>query len=280
MGVTIFESFVNLQTVTTDISATVNATDGYTATFATDIEQTQGLGFEYVRGDDVLSFPEDTESELELELAIIQIEDETYINTDETGCEFRVGVPEGWRIFADGAAVLEGATLSAPQVDDIQNSIDIATVATAAQILLQPDLVTGLDVLETEEIGDEEARRYLITFDSEAALNAQDIEFETILSDLEAAAGVTLSNPTRTVAATYTLEVLVGATSGLVFEQIATLQLDVIFTGVSGSSAAYDLTRTNTITLSGYGVEADLVAPALGVTEETCVQDTTIDRGD
>lgn len=280
MDVIIFESFVNLQTISTEINAGVNAAAEFSAEIATEIEQEQGLGFEYVRDGEVLSIPDDTESELELNFSLLETGGETYLNSDATGCEFRVGVPEGWRVFeGEGVPVLEDTMLAAPRVEDVRRSITITEIAATTTELLQPDVVSALDVLETEEVNDELARRYLVTLDGDTALAAMGLSFDDILAELETAAGAALAEPSRTVTISYTLEILVGADSGLVYEQISTLQLDVLFMGAGDDSAAYDLMRTNTITLAAYGETTDISVPELGVPDpdETCVQDTTID---
>jgi hypothetical protein len=280
MDVTIFESVVSLQTIITEIEATVNEAAIYTATVATELEQQQGLGFEYVRDGEVLSTPEDTESELELNFSLITTDGTTYINSDATGCEYRVGVPEGWRVVeGDGVPVLEETTLSGASIREVEGAVSLDNIASTVTELLQPEIVIGLDVLGTEEINDELARRYLVTLDGPAALETLGITFEDIIAELETAAGAALSAPESSEQITYTLEILIGDVSDRIYEQTSTLQLEVQFTAPGNASAAYNLTRTNTITLSAFGEMADVEVPELGVPnpDDTCVQDTTID---
>ena len=272
MDVDIFDSYVSTQTTTTETSASFNDAETYLLTISSELEQQQGIGVEYVRDGTILEQPEDVEDQLEFKYAAIAIDGATFINTDETGCEFRVDVPEGWRVLAAETPVLEDVTFDENALDDVVNGVSLSTIAASATQLLDASLITGIELQETVELDNELANRYLITFDGTAALDELGVDVEMLLTDLEAAAGATLTSPTTTLDVQYALNVLMGASTGLVYEQTTTLTLQSNFAAGDGSSAAYSITQVNEVVVSEYDITTDISAPELGVIDpdETC----------
>lgn len=252
MDVTIYESYVNTQTFETAVEATV-IPEGVSATFEMNINQVQGLGYEYVRDGVVLASPEDTEDELELLLQLVQADGETYINTDETGAEFRDGIPEGWRpLLADGMPILSDATITGEQVSYIVDGLYFASNNATMQNLLQVGVVSNIDVLEDGDIEGLPVRRYRISFDGEAALSVLGLDYNQVISDLVAASELALPEAAPDVQVSYDIDIAVGSDTNLIYEQVITLTINGLFSS-STDNAAYTLSQTNTKSYSGFG---------------------------
>lgn len=252
MNVEIFESYVNTQTLETSVEATVVG-DETAATFAMDISQVQGLGFEYVRNGVVLQTPEDTEDELELDLVVRQTADDTYINTDETDIEFREGVPEGWRrLDGDETPILTNSSITISDVNEVLLGLRVTANSEIMQNLLLSENIIGIDIVGDDTIGDQPVRRYRIEFDGAAAFTVLDLNYEQILADLNAAADDTVGDSTPIVEISYTIELAVGTDNNLVYEQIATLTIDALFEGTT-NNAAINIAQVTAVTYSGFG---------------------------
>ncbi|PJF40141.1 MAG: hypothetical protein CUN55_13095, partial [Phototrophicales bacterium] len=144
--VTLYESYVNTQTLETSVEGVV-VEDDLSATFDMNISQVQGLGFEYVRNDTVLATPEDTEDELELTLQLVKTDDGIYINTDETDPEYREGVPVGWRLLtSDGTPILSNASITDVQVAEVVDGLYFSATSVQMQALLQHHNIHSIDI--------------------------------------------------------------------------------------------------------------------------------------
>ena len=273
MDVTIFEAFVNIQTDATESSATFGAEDTYLIEVETEFVQEQGIGFEYVRDGVTLSIPENVEDELELAYRLGSDGDQTLINTDPTGCEFRVGVPEGWRALSDDTLVSENTTLSSENIQQVVDGLSLSNITAQAIQLLSSDLVMRIDLLETETVNDELARRYSITFNGPEVLAVLGIDPDALIANLESAATDSLSMSLSDTSIDYVMEILIGTQSGLLYEQNTSLSMQGSFAAGDGSSAVYSFTQVNNLSVSEYGSSLDTTLPEAGSADpdESCV---------
>lgn len=260
MDVLIYESYVNAKTLTTDTLAMVESGGvDVSATFDIGVEQSQGLGFEYVRLDEVVSQPEDRDTEVDVQMQLLTQDGNSFINTDATAPEFRVGVPMGWRAFdAESTPISSDSNLTQEDLLQAILGFQLETIAANAQLILQPEIVVGIDILEDDEVNGEVTRQYQITFDGEAALRELGIDVDQVMSALQSLSSDVVPTAQAMVNVDYRMTLSIGVETQLVYSQSTILNLNSQADGDGGSSAVYTLSRSNEVSLSRFGERFDL----------------------
>ena len=207
--------------------------------------------------------------EVELNVAAIVADGQTYINFDETATEYRVGLPEGWQLVTDELLLPNEAQLSSAELTALVSDVLLPTA----------DMMAWLNgnVLAIEELGEDEkegyaVRGYLLTLDFAGMLTAQGVDVASLLGeDALLPAAVIKSIENNTV---YTLEVWITTDTNFVVEHIITWEYAGSFAAgtfdgdLAEATLTLELTQEQTLTLSDFAGEFDITAPELAAEDD------------
>lgn len=250
MDVDIYDAFVIDLSIETETSAEIEG-DDISATIEIQVEQVQGEGLLYMlRDQEILQRPEDQESEIELTAQIRLVEDDLFVNMDETDPEFRQGVPLGWQETTTEVQLLSDAIVS---MDDLRAALSNARLNVDSVLsVLTPEIVSSVDLIDEED----DLRHYQINFDVPTALEVLGIDLDAMLA--EVIGDQTLEGD---LVPAYAMEVWVGAEDGLVHQQVITLGLSGELAGDEGYRVLHDYQQVVTLELSDFNAEDIQVIP-------------------
>jgi hypothetical protein len=240
--------FVSELDISRDLS---RAGQDYTVTIRQNIEQSQQVN----NGNAITS-------DVELDFDAVMLDGTMYINLEPTSAQFRPDLPEGWQVVDETLQLPQEVSVS---LDELTTFLESAWLQENYLSLLTPEVVSSIED-EGERSG---TQRYLLTLNLQAALEAQNIDLNSLLGELPQEVGLAMLDN-----AEYVMEVRIDTTTALLSRVTISLEFAVEYPAgtLSGDFAntaiSLSYVQEHDLQLGNFDTPQVITAPTLVISEE------------